>query len=114
MTDPRIWGEGWYAIFDNECEPSWFVSPKKFFEETGRCPDGWEWDRPEGMTNEEFNEFVDEVGYEPKAPRGFYYGMESCLTCNEEWSLQKQKKILKDNGFLVDNVPEWHYDRNKI
>jgi len=101
--DPIIWGDGWYAIYSNtdlEGEDLWWVSPKKYFEEYGICPDGWEWEIPEGMTTDELDDFIDLYGYEPNAPEGFSYCMESCLICDKDWDVNKQKDVLKQGGLL--------------
>jgi hypothetical protein len=113
--NPIIWGNGWYAIYEEEEEEDdygiWYVAPKDFFDEHGRCPDGWEWDRPEGMTDEEFEDFIDEYGCEPNPPEGFSYCIESGFSCNTNITLEKQKEILRDAGFTVNNVTKWYYNR---
>lgn len=111
--NPLIWGDGWYAI-QHDANDCWYLAPKKFFDELGHCPDGWEWDIPEGMDDEEFDEYVDEYGCEPEIPDEFRYCAEVCISCtDEDLSIEEQKEILKNSGFIVDNIPAWWYDRGK-
>lgn len=112
-THPYIWGGGWYAIPDMDGENHWSLAPVKFFDEKGRCPGGWEWETPEGLSSEEFHEFIDEHGCEPEIPKGFRYCMESTIECNKKISMEEQKQILKDFGYTVDNIPKWWYDRER-
>lgn len=112
-THPYIWGGGWYAIPDRDGENAWCLAPIKFFDENGHCPDGWEWETPEGLSNEELNEFIDEHGCEPEIPKEFSYCMESTIECVKEIPMEKQKQILKDFGYVVDNIPKWKYDRKR-
>lgn len=112
--DPIIWGDGWYAIYKQEYDDEdgeWFVSPKKYFEEYGSCMDGWEQEIPHGMTVDEFEDYIDMNGCEPNAPEGFSYCMEMAMSCTEGWDIDKQRDILREAGFIVDNVPKWHWDR---
>ena len=111
-----IWGDGWYAILDDSEDFQdeyyrWWIAPKKFFDEKGHCSDGWEWETPEGMDSDDLEEFIDEHGCEPNSPEGFSYCMESCLQGSKNLSLEEQKRILKENGFILDNIPEWHNER---
>lgn len=116
--NPLIWGDGWYAMLIGNIDPDdtiWYVSPKKFFEENGYCPDGWEWEKPEEikeMDEDEFEEFIDQNGCEPNAPNGFQYCIESGMSGDENWTLEEQKNKLREAGFIVDNVPKWHFERN--
>lgn len=112
-THPYIWGDGWYAIPDLGGENAWCLAPIKFFDENGHCPDGWEWETPEGLSNEELDEFIDEHGCEPEIPKEFSYCMESKIECVKEISMEEQKQILKDFGYVVDNIPKWKYDRER-
>ena len=112
-THPYIWGSGWYAIPDRDGENAWCLAPIKFFDEMGHCPDGWEWETPEGLSNEELNEFIDEHGCEPEIPKEFSYCMESTIECVKEIPMEEQKQILKDFGYVVDNIPKWKYDRKR-
>jgi hypothetical protein len=112
-THPYIWGEGWYAIPDCEKENCWCLAPIKFFDEKGHCPDGWDWEKPEVLSDDEFSDFVDEYGCEPEIPNMFNYCMESTIECCEKISMEQQKQTLKDFGYVVDNVPKWYYERNE-
>lgn len=110
--NPIIWGDGWYAMlseYDND--NIWYVAPKKFFEEKGHCPDGWDWEIPEGMDSDDLENFIDENGCEPNPPKGFQYCIESGMSCVEDWTLEEQKNKLREAGFIVDNVPLWHWNR---
>jgi hypothetical protein len=113
---PLIWGDGWYSIFikdEDEDNGIWYVSPKKFFEEKGYCPDGWEQEIPEEMDEDELEDFIDEFGYEPNAPEGFFYCIESGMRCDKDWSIDEQRNVLRKAGFIVDNVPKWGYERSR-
>jgi hypothetical protein len=115
-THPYIWGGGWYAIPDTDeefRENYWSLAPIKFFDEKGHRPDGWEWEKPEGLSNEEFDKFIDEYGCDPEIPDEFSYCMESTIECNKKISMEEQKQILKDFGYTVDNIPKWWYDRRR-
>ena len=95
-----IWGDGWYAIYDKE-HNYWWVSPITFFEKHHHCPDGWEWEEPPNMTDDEFEEFIDEYGCEPTPPKGFSYCMESCISCNTDISYEDQEKAFVEAGFKI-------------
>ena len=95
--DAIIWGDGWYALYD---DGNWNLAPIKYFDEHGHCPDGWEWEKPEGFTDDEFEDFVDEHGCEPRVPKGFSYCMESCIEAIG-MSFEEQKQTLTEAGFLV-------------
>ena len=111
-THPYIWGDGWYAIPDIDYK-NWSLAPIKFFDEKGYCPDGWEWEKPEGLSNDELDDFIDEHGCEPEIPSPFAYCMESTIECRKKISKQEQKQILKEFGYTVDNIPKWYYERNE-
>lgn len=118
MQNAIIWGDGWYAIYkegkEEDEDGSWALAPKKFFDERGFVPDGWEWEIPEGMTSEELDDFIDKYGCEPAIPNEFFYSCESTISSvSENLSFEEQKRILKDFGFIVDNVPAWWYNREK-
>jgi uncharacterized protein YlaI len=115
-THPLIWGDGWYAILDDNEDfqdeyHRWWIAPKKFFDEKGHCSDGWEWETPEGMDSDDLEEFINKHGCEPIPPEGFSYCMESCLEGYKNISLEEQKDRLKKAGFILDNIPKWHYER---
>lgn len=112
-THPYIWGDGWYAIPDMDHENNWCLAPIKFFDEKGYCPDGWDWEKPEGLSDDEFSDFIDEHGCEPEIPNMFGYCMELTIECYEKISMEEQKQILKDFGYVVDNIPKWKYERNE-
>jgi len=95
-----IWGKGWYAIYVKD-QYHWDVSPIEFFDKHEHCPDGWEWDIPEGMTEEDLEEFVDEHGCEPTAPEGFDYCMESTFEAKSSMSYEDQKKAVEKAGFVI-------------
>jgi hypothetical protein len=97
---PEIWGDGWYALYDKESD-YWWVAPIKYFDEHGHCPDGWEWDKPDNMSDEEFDDFVDEFGCTPIQPKGFNYCMESCITCNTDATYEYQKECFEKAGYTV-------------
>lgn len=102
--NPIIWGDGWYAIPDNSNdELTWPVSPKKYFDKTGYCPDGWEGDIPEGWTVDELNNFIDKHGCEPNPPEGFSYCMETTMKCTKDWSFERQKEALIEAGYIIAN-----------
>ena len=97
---PEIWGDRWYAMYDKEND-YWWVAPIKFFDEHGHCPDGWEWDRPYGLSDDEFDDFLDEFGCEPNPPKGFSYCMESCLRCTTGKTYEDQKASFEKAGYIV-------------
>lgn len=116
--DPLIWGEGWYAIWlpkecvdEEEIDDSgyWCTAPKKFFEEKGYCPTGFEYLNIDHSA-EEWEDLLLR-SYEPEVPEEFDYISESSFECNQNISMEEQKEILKNNGFLVDNIPKWYYER---
>lgn len=99
--DPVIWGKGWYAIYDKD-EDNWSVAPIDFFDKYEHCPDGWEWEIPEGFTEEEFDEFVETNGCEPTPPRGFSFCMEMCIRCNDsDWSYKEQESAFINAGYTI-------------
>lgn len=110
-THPYIWGEGWYALKHHYDTKIWWLAPIKFFDEHGYCPDGWEWDRPEGMSADDLENFIDDYGFEPKIPKQFVYCMESAIKCTEDLNQEEQKEILKKFGYTVDNVPKWRFEK---
>lgn len=95
-----IWGGGWYAIYDKK-NNYWWVAPIDFFDKHQHCPDGWDWDMPAGMSEEEFEDFIDENGCEPNAPSGFSYCMEACIKCNTEMIYEYQEQAFTDAGFTI-------------
>lgn len=97
---PEIWGDGWYAMYDKD-DNHWWVAPIKYFDEHGHCPDGWDWDRPEGMDDDEFDDFVDEFGCEPNPPKGFTYCMECCISCKTIMSFEQQKEAFEKAGYTI-------------
>ena len=99
--NPIIWGKGWYAIYDDE-DDYWCVAPIEFFDKYHHCSDGWEWDKPEGMSDDEFNKFVKENGCEPNPPKGFSYCMESCIRCDiDNMSYKYQELEFINAGFTI-------------
>ena len=121
LTDPLIWHKGWYAIYDDDNKNyqdeyhRWWVAPIEYFNEKGYCAGGWEWEKPEQFKNDEeaFEQFIEDYGFEPDAPKGFSYCMESCLEGPKNKTKEEQKQILKDFGFTVDNIPKWGYERSE-
>jgi len=97
---PEIWGDGWYAMYDKD-ENHWWVAPIKYFDEHGHCPDGWDWEPPEGMDDDEFDDFVDEFGCEPNPPKGFRYCMECCISCKTIMSFEQQKEAFEKAGYVI-------------
>ena len=101
LQDPVIWGKGWYAIYDED-EDNWSVAPIDFFDKYEHCPDGWEWEKPEGFTKEEFDEFVEVNGCEPNPPKGFSFCMEMCIQCNDsDLSYEGQEETFINAGYTI-------------
>lgn len=97
---PEIWGDGWYSIYDAE-NNYWWVAPIKYFDENGHCPDGWDWEKPEGFSDDDLADFIDEHGCEPNPPRGFSYCMESCIECDTIASFERQKEAFEKAGYTI-------------
>jgi hypothetical protein len=110
-THPYIWGDGWYAIPDPDDGDSWCLAPKEYFLKYGFCADGWEWEIPDGMDADDLDDFIDIYGCEPQIPHPFRYCCESTICCDKDLSFEEQKELLRDFGFIVDDVPKWKWER---
>lgn len=106
--DPRedplykiIWGDGWYAIKDEDVEGYW-LAPKRFYEENEHCPNSLS-DFVEDIT-EELQDFFDSwCGNDALCipPEEFDCTMESFITHPRFGCGPSADKILERNGFTV-------------
>lgn len=94
QEESKLSGE-WYAILDMDYEEGsdhdarWYLVEKDFFDKNGYC------------------DYVED----PPIPWQFVSVVESGISCCFGMSIEKQKEVLKNFGFIVDNVPKWRHER---